>query len=420
MENRSIFHQINGHQILYILWLMFLLNVFTFRQLTVTETGNDMHAAANVKSTVENKFNSNGKVKKILLWNALYGDFGFKYDDEWAFKHHNCKVNNCILSKNKSLVAPETADAIVFLYTNLCELPKIHHRSSHQRYVLLTDDPPICYTRNYFQREPYFGSFFNWTMSYRDDADIPWIRGWVEKVDKARELTAMARKQIIKNYGKKKKLVAWYAARCGSKSKREGYIDELQKHLQIDTYGGCGNLVCPETAGPPIAGVQPCLDYLADNYKFVLAFERFICDDFVTKRFFDVLRRDTVPIVLGGANYSKIAPANSFINALEMTPKNLAAHLKILDGNDRLYYRHFWWKGSYEVRTDYQEIVAKPMCDLCEKLHRSEPPKIYRDLDAWWFNSTKCTTPEDYGIAIDTKEKIELHDVEKSWFPADD
>ena len=62
--------------------------------------------------------------------------------------------------------------------------------------------------------------------------------------------------------------------------------------------------------------------------------------------------------IYSGANYSKIAPANSFINALEMTPKNLAAHLKILDGNDRLYYRHFWWKGSYEVNIDVILLFA--------------------------------------------------------------
>ena len=60
-----------------------------------------------------------------------------------------------------------------------------------------------------------------------------------------------------------------------------------------------GNLTCPETNGTPGEALQPCLDMLADNYKFVLAFERFICEDFVTKRFFDILSRDTIPIVFG-------------------------------------------------------------------------------------------------------------------------
>lgn len=124
-----------------------------------------------------------------------------------------------------------------------------------------------------------------------------------------------------RNSRKKKKLVGWYVARCGSKSKREGYINELKvkrelnpihsyhsnldylkEYIDVDSYGPCGNLTCPETNGSPGEALQPCLDMLADNYKFVLAFERFICDDFVTKRFFDLLGRDTVPIVFGYIN----------------------------------------------------------------------------------------------------------------------
>jgi alpha-1,3-fucosyltransferase len=93
-----------------------------------------------------------------------------------------CKVTNCVLSKNKTKVIPEQADAIVFLYTNLCELPKIHGRQGFQRFVLLTDDPPMCYPRNYFERDNHFGSFFNWTISYRENADITWKRGWIEKL----------------------------------------------------------------------------------------------------------------------------------------------------------------------------------------------------------------------------------------------
>jgi alpha-1,3-fucosyltransferase len=67
-----------------------------------------------------------------------------------------CKFTNCILSKNKNIVTPERADAIVFLYTNLCELPKVHGRQEYQRFVLLTDDPPMCYPRNYFERNNLF------------------------------------------------------------------------------------------------------------------------------------------------------------------------------------------------------------------------------------------------------------------------
>lgn len=81
-----------------------------------------------------------------------------------------------------------------------------------------------------------------------------------------------------------------------------GFHVAFQEYIQVDSFGPCGNMSCPETNGSPGEALQPCLDMLADNYKFVLAFERFICDDFVTKRFFDILSRETVPIVFGYSN----------------------------------------------------------------------------------------------------------------------
>jgi len=40
---------------------------------------------------------------------------------------------------------------------------------------------------------------------------------------------------MIEKYGKKKKLVAWYVARCGSKSERESYINELKVSFCFET-----------------------------------------------------------------------------------------------------------------------------------------------------------------------------------------
>jgi len=412
MAKSTILSSLKIHKFFYIAWLFFLLNVINFR---TSDYDQEKSPAVHVKRIVGQNLNPDRKMKKILLWNAVYGSFGFKFDDPSSFEENKCKVSNCMLSKDKALVTPETADAVVFLYTNLCNLPKIYGRKSYQRYVLLTDDPPNCFNRNYYKREPFFGGFFNWTMSYRANSDISWTKGWVQKVDKVSDVSQLKRLKQQQLSGKKKKLVAWYVARCGSVSEREGYITELKEYLQIDTYGPCGDLACPIGTD-----VQSCLDYIAENYKFVLTFERYICDDFVTKRFFDVLRRPTVPIVFGGADYESIAPPNSFIDALKMYPKQLASHLKLLDDNTRLYNRHLKWKFSYEVHTGYGEIVVKPFCDLCEKLHSAEPHKIYRDIDSWWYNSSKCSTSEERGIKITRKGKEQLNDIEIPWFSEDD
>ncbi len=50
------------------------------------------------------------------------------------------------------------------------------------------------------------------------------------------------------------------------------------------------------------------------EYKFYLSFENSVCEDYVTEKFWKVLDYSVIPVVLGGANYSKFAPAKSYIN----------------------------------------------------------------------------------------------------------
>ena len=54
---------------------------------------------------------------------------------------------------------------------------------------------------------------------------------------------------------------------------------------------------------------------LESKYKFYLSFENAVCKDYVTEKFFKVLNYDIVPVVLGGADYSKLAPEKSYIDA---------------------------------------------------------------------------------------------------------
>jgi hypothetical protein len=44
------------------------------------------------------------------------------------------------------------------------------------------------------------------------------------------------------------------------------------------------------------------------------SFENSVCKDYITEKFFKVLDFDMIPIVFGTANYSKVAPAKSYIN----------------------------------------------------------------------------------------------------------
>ena len=71
-----------------------------------------------------------------------------------------------------------------------------------------------------------------------------------------------------------------------------------------------------------LANAQPCssnhfsdcMPLVEANYKFYLSFENSFCRDYITEKFWKVLKYRVVPIVLGAGNYSLYAPPKSYIN----------------------------------------------------------------------------------------------------------
>jgi hypothetical protein len=57
-----------------------------------------------------------------------------------------------------------------------------------------------------------------------------------------------------------------------------------------------------------------------------------------------------------GADYKRIAPPHSFIDALSFNPKELADHLLKLEKDEKHYFRHFWWKDVYKVT--YTKLIT--------------------------------------------------------------
>ena len=66
-------------------------------------------------------------------------------------------------------------------------------------------------------------------------------------------------------------------------------------------------------------------------YRFYLSFENAICRDYVTEKIFNALRLNTIPVVLGGADYSALLPPHSFIDARDhQGPEGWHCHTGVL------------------------------------------------------------------------------------------
>ena len=93
---------------------------------------------------------------------------------------------------------------------------------------------------------------------------------------------------------------------------------------------------------------------------------------------------NVVPVVMGGANYTKLAIPGSYINVMDFkTVKDLADYLHYLDKNSTAYNEYFKW------RQKYRKISLREFCTFCEVLS-SETPTGHRDLTDFWVSQGKC------------------------------
>jgi len=136
------------------------------------------------------------------------------------------------------------------------------------------------------------------------------------------------------------KNAAYLAAALISKKSthRQNYINELSKFMTIEIYGKMGTLQCPEN-------ISDCREFISIKYMFFLVFENSVCRDYVTEKFFDTLKYDIIPVVLGDGNYNYYIPKSGFINALDFeSPADLATYLVALSNNKETYNKYFEWK----------------------------------------------------------------------------
>jgi len=241
---------------------------------------------------------------------------------------------------------------------------------------------------------PEWRSQFNWTMTYRRDSDVKLLYGSITKNTHTSSdspiLLSHTRDGNIKH---SKHGVAWIASNCGVGSKRDAYVKELEKHIQVDKYGRCGNLTCQKDW---VGQDQGCMGMIDKQYKFYLSLENSFCQDYVTEKFFKILPLDVIPIVRGGAIYSDFAPHKWYINTDEFkTPHDLANYLKILEADQEKYSSYFKYRDRYTSNAYFGIKDLPSWCDLCEKLNDvTEDVKEYDDITRWW-NERNCRAATD-------------------------
>ena len=316
------------------------------------------------KETWHNEWQAHLKkdTKVILLYTTWFGHQfwnGMEGSKLYNFFEKCPKPKNCLLTYDRSWLSK--ADITIFHGRDV-EMEKNSYYSprvlKEMRKAVPKDKPWVYLSHENPQKDlsyyqPYDG-LFNMTATFDRRSDIFVAYGTYLKHDEPKGNT--------RNYAKEKtSLVAWAVSNCGLM--REDYALELEKYVSLTVYGRCRKHFkkqrnCAHNS-------YACRKELS-NYKFYLAFENNFCHDYVTEKYWERLKQDVVPVVMG-ANYDNgLVIPGSYIDASRFDSiQKLAEYLLYLDKNDDEYNKYFSYKATYKMgdMTIY--------CQICDALHES-------------------------------------------------
>ena len=98
-----------------------------------------------------------------------------------------------------------------------------------------------------------------------------------------------------------------------------------------------------------------------------MSFENSLCKDYITEKFWKVLKGDGhyIPVAIGGLSledYEAVTPQDSFLHVYNFSSiEHLGRYMKLLTQDKAAFNRYHEWRNSYDI--DYG---PSPACKYCE------------------------------------------------------
>ncbi|KAF2883434.1 hypothetical protein ILUMI_22744 [Ignelater luminosus] len=300
----------------------------------------------------------------------------------------NCSVDNCIISYNNLDI--DIADLVLFEIYFICgpqELPP-RPNNTNQIWTFVTEESPLNTYADYMLQCPSFDGYFNWSMTYRMDADIPFPYGRTVALTPEEE-----GKFDFDKWNKAKNqnvLITILGSHCHAKNSRWPYVQKLRKYISLHTFGECGENKCP--------GYYRKDCDLLSRYKFYLAFENSNCNEYITEKvWWNSFGKNAIPIIMGTTKriLNQTLPPNSYIHINDfVNPRRLAQYIIYLNNTPRELEKYLEWKNHFKVLNEHGYFQSKSelYCRACEALnYNSKKKKVYNNLNKYWFQN-QCQT----------------------------
>ncbi|KAJ8729961.1 hypothetical protein PYW07_016999 [Mythimna separata] len=190
----------------------------------------------------------------------------------------------------------------------------------------------------------------------------------------------------------KKFAAAWFVSHCNARSGRDLIAEELRTELakfdmQVDIFGRCGTKECPR------GSMKECLQLVETDYYFYLSFENSFAEDYVTEKLLNGLNHYAVPVVYGGANYTRFMPEGIYVTAEQTRIRELAEEMVDIINDKQKYYDFFKWHNHYSYHELRDSRDTDAYCKLCALVNNQEKyltTSIYEDFTKWWTPENEC------------------------------
>lgn len=316
----------------------------------------------------------------VILW--WHSDLFPHVENDDGYVELKCPNEvSCLTTPNRQALKEDTRLVSIMLYgTDFRAYEAPLPRLRNHLWALVHEESPL---NNHMLCHDEIASLFNFSSTFKRHSDFPITTQHFPSLEflTSRKPVPLSEKNKLRKEGLAP--VVYLQSHCDVPSDRDRYVKELMKHIDVDSYGACLNnkdlenrtLWSTETMHDPML-----YDVLA-KYKFNLAFENALCEDYITEKLVRALHVGSVPVYRGAKSIKDWAPErHSIINADDfVSPENLAELLNALDHNDGAYDRYLVYR---QTGVDEDSLLYKTMKE------RTWNPK--GKSDEHFFGSYEC------------------------------
>ena len=292
-----------------------------------------------------------------------------------------CKEGSCLVTKSRTELHNPNVSVFMYYGTDIDwnDLPL--PRKPQHMWALLHEESP---KNNWILATEKGIGLFNFTATCSRHSSYPlhlhFLHGLQRLMQPIRWQTQLKSKGSLGQ-------VIFMQSDCDPPSDRDSYVEELMKYIQVDSYGRClHNKDLPDELQDPLTFNSEAVMNIVGKYKFAIAFENAICNDYITEKFWRPLYAGVVPIVRGSPSVKDWAPNKKSIIVADdfPTPRDLANYLKFLDKNDAEYDKYLSWKSEgvtnkrlledlnareWFIDNEGPDFIDGFQCYVCDQLH---------------------------------------------------